>query len=118
MDTALIGADINKIDELSEKWDLTALIAASAENNLDAVKLLVENGADLNIGRTRKCKVDKAGSLDKGTALDFTEPCLVDLRDLRYGIDCLTSETYEYLQKKGALPSLPQSCPENRLGIR
>ena len=45
MDTALIGADINKIDELSEKWDLTALIAASAERNLDAVKLLVENGA-------------------------------------------------------------------------
>ena len=132
------GADINKIDELSEKWDLTALIAASAENNLDAVKLLVENGADLNIGRLRKCKVDKAGSLDKGTALDFTfdsegfipgitcqdietdpimEPCILFL-------DCLPpcpaqtdeTSTYEYLQEKGALPSLPQSC--GYLGIR
>ena len=83
---------------------------------MDAVKLLVENGADLNIGRLRKCKVDKAGSLDKGTALDFTETCLVDSRS---GTVCLTEpSTYEYLQEKGALPSLPQSCPEDRLGIR
>ena len=101
------GADINKVDELSEKWDLTALIAASAKRNLNAVKLLVENGADLNIGRIRKCEVD---ILDKGTALDFA----IDLpsfpiEDEDYP-NADTTPTYDYLQEKGALPSSLPDC--------
>ena len=60
--------------------------------------------------------MDKAGSLDKGTALDFTETCLVDSRS---GTVCLTEpSTYEYLQEKGALPSLPQDCEESEVDIR
>ena len=83
------GANINKIDQLSLigiGYKLTALMVAAQNNNLDIVKILVENGADVNNGRDNICA-------KKGTALDFAETA--------------GNAVYEYLQEKGALHKLP-----------
>ena len=49
-----------------ERYGETALIVAAKRRNLDHVKILVENGADLNIGLTNACP-------DRSTALDFAK---------------------------------------------
>ena len=106
------GAEINRIDELSyDLYDVTAVIEATKKEDLSTVKLLVENGADLNIGRTRKCKVDEK----KSTALDFTFDQYIGNLPIEFLMNEFnTTPTFEYLQEKGALLSLPQSCPEDQ----
>ena len=94
------GADINKKDALSQiklgdfyQYDETALIVAAKKRNLNNVKILVENGADLNIGLTNRCP-------EKSTALDFAQDSM-PARDSK-GLDLDyedTNPTYDYLEE-------------------
>ena len=110
------GADINKMDELSphlyrlgqfDRYGETALIVAAKERNLDYVKILVENGADLNIGLTNVCP-------DRSTALDFAKDSTPEDSDSDYYPDyyeelSYNNPTYDYLRDKGARHQLPRS---------
>ena len=92
------GANINKIDQLSLLgYETTALMVAAENNNLEIVKILVENGADLNIG------LDNKGCATKSTALDFANA------DARNGIVAV----YEYLQERGARHKLDNRDNKN-----
>jgi ankyrin repeat protein len=88
------GANINKIDQLSLLgYETTALMVAAENHNLEIVKILVENGADLNIG------LDNKGCATKSTALDFVDP-----RD---------AIIVEYLQERGARHKLDNRDNKN-----
>ena len=70
----------------------------------------------VNIGRDRKCGQESGTALDFAIDIPISEIFLFYEADEDYPNEFDTPPTYDYLQEKGALPSVTPFCPAT--GIR